>query len=119
MNGTGVEHITTTTLTAFEWTIIVGIGSVFMLVTGFFLSRLIKTLDKLDDAVGDLRETLAKEYVTKEDFGRAMKDLKSFLVNYVRGARLRSADKCDHSDCPMRGELLRDDLDEWQEGKAL
>ncbi len=121
MNSSGVEHIATTTLTAFEWAVIIGLGGMFTLAIGFFLSRLIKTLDKLDDAVGDLRETLAKEYVTKDDFNRCMKELKQFLVNYVRSVRMRTADACNQHDCPMKGEAMRSDLmaEELEEGSVL
>lgn len=95
MQTTGAEHITTTTLTAVEWAMILGLGGLFTLMLGFFLSRLIKTLDRLDDAVADLRTTLAAEYVTKQDLRDALRDLKEALMT-------RRREDCRHEDCPMR-----------------
>ena len=103
----GAEHLTTTTLTSFEWALIVGIGALFTMATGFFVSRLIKSLDRLDEAVSDLRETLSKEYVTKEDFKTSMTELRRWLLAYVRSVRSNDAAACHHEDCPVRNESDR------------
>ena len=82
---TGIEHITTTTLTAFEWALIVGLCALAVGALGFFLSRLVKTLDRLDSAVVDLKTTLAGEYVTKDDLAR----LDSRVERFERRMELR------------------------------
>lgn len=73
--------MTTVALTPLEWALVLaGIG-----VLGYFLNRLVRTIDELKEAVTELHLLIAKEYSTKDN-------VKEAIANHVLALHRRGDD---------------------------
>lgn len=91
-------------LNGFDWALVVGGAGAL----AFFLRRFVSTMDKLDEALKELRLTLAEDYVTKDDLREFKEEIREMLkTRFERIEALCPFERiealCPTDECPAHG----------------
>lgn len=83
-------------LTAFEWVVVLGMASVI----GFFLVRLINSIDHLKVSIDALNLKLITDYMTKEDHSKALEQFRREMALSSKAHHF--GEGCPNTECPVR-----------------